>query len=385
MQQAELGQSSVRLNSLDVLKGAIMVLMAIDHVRVYAGVPSNSFEPAYFFTRWITHFCAPGFAFFAGASAFLYGRTVNDTRKLSSFLLTRGLLLVILEVTVIRFFWTFNLNYSNFFLAGVIWMLGWCMVLMALLVKLKPLAVGIAGLVIMFGQQVFKFFPRLLPDSWLNTFGKFWEFIYPSGLPHIEAISILYVIVPWIGVMAAGYGFGLILIMAPEKRDKLCKYIGLISIFIFLVAGSFLVGSQPASDEAPPFLFRLLNQNKYPASQWYLLMTLGPLILLVPYAEKAKGWWARFLSVFGRVPLFYYLLHILLIHVSALIVMLLRGETISSDLYSTAPFTFLPEESRWSLYLLYSVFLVDVILLYFLCRAYAGYKKQHPGGLLKYI
>lgn len=385
MQSLEELKSPLRLNSLDVLKGAIMVLMAIDHVRVYAGVPSNSFEPAYFFTRWITHFCAPGFAFFAGASAFLYGQTVNQTNKLSFFLLTRGLLLVILEVTVIRFFWTFNLDYSNFFLAGVIWMLGWCMVLMALLVWFKPLAVGIVGLIIMFGQQLFKFLPRLLPDSSLNTFGKWWEFIYPSGLPHLEAITILYVIVPWVGVMAAGYGFGLILKMEPTKRDTLCRYIGLSSIFVFLVVGSILANSQPVTEESPPFLFRLLNQNKYPASQGYLLMTLGPLILLIPYAEKAKGRVAKFLSVFGRVPLFYYLLHILVIHVSALVVMSLTQSLISSDVYATAPFTFLPEENRWSLFLLYGVFLVDVIILYFLCKWYAGFKKQHPAGLLKYI
>ena len=130
--------ASHRLRSLDIIRGAVMILMAIDHVRVYSGIPAGGPTAGVFFTRWVTHFCAPAFVFFAGTAAFLHGRKIADTGTLSRYLVIRGLLLVLLELTVIRFSWTFNVDYSQFVLAGVIWMLGWCMVLLAALVSLKP-------------------------------------------------------------------------------------------------------------------------------------------------------------------------------------------------------------------------------------------------------
>ena len=385
MAQSQILNTQTRLRSLDLLKGAIMVLMAVDHVRVYSGLPANSFEPALFFTRWITHFCAPGFAFLAGTSAFLYGRKVGDTRQLSIFLVKRGLLLVLLELTLIRFFWTFNLDFGNFMLAGVIWMLGWCMVILGLMVRLKPVTVGVIGVAIIALQQLFSLVPGILPEPALGGFGKFWEFIYPSGLQGVEGIAILYVIVPWIGVMAAGYGFGLIMMMEQARRNRLCRIIGLSAVIVFVLVAGYLAIPRQSEKDAPYFILRMLNQKKYPASQLYLLMTLGPIIALIPFAEKARGWLADVLCVFGRVPFFYYLLHILLIHLSALVIMLIRQGSITSDLYSTAPFTSIPDENRWSLSLLYLVFIVNIGGLYFLCRWYSRFKKEHPGGLMKYI
>ena len=209
-----------RVRSIDILRGAIMILMAVDHVRVYSGIPAGGPEPGIFFTRWITHFCAPGFAFFAGTSIYLYAQKLNAINKVSRFLVVRGLLLVLLEETFIRFCWCFNLNYNEFFLAGVIWMLGWCMVIMALLVRLKPGAVGVIGLLIIIAQQAFKYIPLLLPASAQEPFSKAWNFIYPTSVENNEGIFILYVLVPWIGVMAAGYGFGLILNLNETKRKR---------------------------------------------------------------------------------------------------------------------------------------------------------------------
>ena len=355
-----------------------MVLMAIDHVRVYSGLPAGGQEPGIFFTRWITHFCAPAFVFFAGTAAFFHGQKINDNKELARFLLTRGVMLVILELTLIRFGWTFNLNYSEFVLAGVIWMLGWCMVLMALLIQFRPAVVGILGLAIIFLQQLFSFIPKALPESLKSSVGRFLEFIYSSGLEPLPGLSILYVIVPWIGVMAAGYGFGLILQMKTERRRKLCLQIGLSSSIVFVLVGTVMILSKPAPDSAPPFIFRLLNQQKYPASQLYLLMTLGPTIALIPLAEKAKGWLAETLTVFGRVPLFYYLLHIPVIHITALFVNYFRVGDIHQDWYAYAPFTSIIEEYRWSLGLLYLVFLIDIIILYAACRWYVKYKFNHP-------
>jgi uncharacterized membrane protein len=374
-----------RLQSVDLLRGAVMVLMAIDHVRVYSGLPAGGREPGIFFTRWITHYSAPSFVFFAGVSAFLYGRKLNNTGKLATWLFTRGLLLVVLELTLIRFFWTFNLRLDQFMLAGVIWMLGWCMVLMALLMRLRPATVGMIGLAIILFQQVFGLVPGLLPEASRASFGRFWEFIYSSGLEGPDGMAILYVLVPWIGVMAAGYGFGLILQMEAARRKRICLWIGLTAIFLFLVVGS-IIALQPQEADAPPFLYRLLSQQKYPPSQLFLLMTLGPVIALVPYAEQVKGWLAKALSIIGQVPFFYYLLHILLIHVSALIVNFIRNGAVFPEWYASAPFANVPREQAWSLGLLYLVFIIDVLLLYIACRWYARYKYDHPQQRwLKYL
>jgi uncharacterized membrane protein len=374
-----------RIPSLDFMRGVVMVLMAIDHVRVYSGLPAGGLTPGIFFTRWVTHFCAPAFVFFAGTGAFLHGRKLADKRALVRYLVTRGLLLVLLELTVIRFSWTFNFNYRQFVLAGVIWMLGWCMVLMAGLVRLPTRAIGIIGLAIIAFQQVFQFVPRALPQSMRSSVGWIWEFIYPSGLKlPSEGINILYVLVPWSGVMAAGYAFGAITVREPAQRHRICLRIGLSATALFLVAGSLMVFLRPAPANAPPALFRLLNQQKYPASVLFLLMTLGPTIAVLPLVERARGWVAAMLTTFGRVPMFYYLLHIPLIHIAALVVMLLREGSIHSEWYATAPYVWMPEH-RWGLPLLYLVFVIVIAILYVPCRWFARVKARHPQSWLRYI
>lgn len=130
--------TTARFRSLDILRGAVMVLMAIDHVRVYSGMPAGGTTAGIFFTRWITHFCAPAFVFLAGAGAFFYGRKTDSKPRLAQYLVTRGLFLVLLELTLIRLGWTFNLDFGRFMLAGVIWMLGWCMVLLAACIWWRP-------------------------------------------------------------------------------------------------------------------------------------------------------------------------------------------------------------------------------------------------------
>jgi uncharacterized membrane protein len=376
----------LRIRSIDLLRGAVMVLMAIDHVRVYSGVPPGGPSPGIFFSRWVTHFCAPAFVFLAGVSAFLYGKKLANNGKLAGYLITRGLLLVLLELTVIRFFWTFNFSYSEFVLAGVIWMLGWSMVALAALVRLRPSIVGIIGLAIIFFQQVFQYVPGIVPESIRQPFGYAWEFIYPAGLEAFPGVTVLYVLVPWIGVMAAGYGFGSVFLLEAEKRRRICFQIGGAAIVLFLVIGSALIFTQPAGTDDPPFIFRLLNQRKYPASPLFLLMTLGPLVFLLPFAENWKGKLAEIMIIIGKVPFFYYLLHILLIHISALFVNLIREGNMHPEWYTTAPYASVPPEQRWSLGLLYLVFLIDVVLLYFACRWYAKYKAEHNDKKwLKYI
>ena len=368
-----------RVTSVDVVRGAVMVLMAIDHVRVYSGVPAGGPTAGVFFTRWVTHFCAPVFVFLAGTSAHLMlhaagGRVLRP--GMSRFLLTRGLLLVLLEPTLIRLSWTFSFDYSQFLLAGVIWMLGICMMLMAALVRLPLRVVAAFGFITVFAQDLF----GILPGNWFTQFLYFGGEVSTAG----PTINVLYSIVPWIGVMALGYAFGAILTREPPNRDRVCLRIGLSATAAFLVLATLRAYMDGAGEDNLPFLLRVLNQRKYPASQLFLLMTLGPAIAVMPYADRARGAIARVIAVFGRVPMFYYLLHIPVIHILALAVWYLwDGRTHGAD-FVTAPYVWMPD-SRWPLWLLYVVFVVAVALLYALCRWYADYKARTRAAWTRYI
>ena len=391
-----------RVASIDLIRGAVMVLMAIDHVRVYSGLPAGGPEPGIFFTRWVTHFCAPAFIFLAGTSAFFYGRKHTD---LSRYLLIRGAWLVLLELTVVRVAWTFNFNFAQYELAGVIWVIGWCMILLAGLVKLPLPAVGTLGLAIIAGHNLMD--PHLgaliqsLPESPISGL---WKILYvgffagPVRLgPNGPNLMVLYSIVPWIGVMAAGYAFGRILTLEPERRNRICLGLGLGAIGLFLILRGFNLYGDPrpwtAAPQGPngpppmPALLRFLNTNKYPASFLFLLMTLGPTIALIPLLERAGGPVARWLSVFGRVPFFYYLLHIPLIHALALVVSKVRNGEVSPWLFTNHPMGNPPppEGYTWSLGLLYGVWAVAVVLLYFACRWLADLKARRSDWWLRYI
>ena len=380
-----------RLRSVDVLRGLACALMAIDHVRVYSGLPAGGDTAGIFFTRWITHFVAPAFCFFAGTGAFFHGRTLGDTRALARFLVGRGVVLVLLELTVIRVFWTFNLDFAHYILLGVIWMLGVCMILMGGLVRFSTRTIGIVGLVVIFAQQLIGLAAMLLSESARRSLGWIFQFLWFGGRITLgdggPVLAVLYSIIPWIGVMAAGYAFGTVLLRDPVEQRRLCLRIGLSATAAFLVIGSLLALRTPESPDASPFLFRLLAQQKYPASQLFLLMTLGPLIALVPLAERARGWWADALETFGRVPLFYYLLHIPLIHLAAMVVSLVRTGHVDAWLFGNHPM--MPPEQpagyMWSLRLLYFVYVLVLPLLYVACRWYARLKAEHPRGILRFI
>jgi len=238
-----------RIASIDIARGIVMILMAIDHVRVYAGVPAGGPTPGVFFTRWVTHFSAPAFAFLAGTAVFLHERKLGDKGALARYLVTRGALLVAFELTFLRLAWTFNLDFANYNLAGVLWMLGWCMILIAGLVWLPVTAIGVVGLALIIGQNVFTPVGNVLPSA----IGKF---LYLGGQVRLGGdgppIDILYVIVPWIGVMAAGYAFGSIMTRDADERRKLCLRIGLVLTAAFVVIAGVLVARQPARPGAPP-------------------------------------------------------------------------------------------------------------------------------------
>jgi uncharacterized membrane protein len=400
--------SRTRVASVDIIRGAVMVVMAIDHVRVFSGLPAGGPTPGIFFTRWITHFCAPAFIFLAGTSAWFYGRT---HRGLSRFLLTRGAWLVLLELTVIRVAWTFNADFAHYLLAGVIWCIGWCMILMALLVWLPARVVGIIGVLIIVLHNAIMpglTFPAAGAHAgWLAKLlylGFFFEPVrlWDGGPP----LVVLYSIIPWIGVMAAGYGFAIILAMEPARRDRLCFAIGLGATALFLVLRGFNLYGDPGHWHAPlaaaatapaasagppripmPALLSFLNTNKYPASLLFLLMTLGPTIAAIPLIERAHGALARGLTIFGRVPFFFYVLHIPLIHGLALVVSLIREGAVNPWLFTNHPMDNPPPPAgyTWSLALLYLVWAIAIAILYVACRWFAGLKARRKDWWLSYL
>jgi len=378
--------ASSRVASIDLIRGAVMVLMAIDHVRVYSGLPAGGPTPGIFFTRWITHFVAPAFIFLAGTSAFFYGRKHTD---LSRFLFIRGVWLVLLELTVIRVSWTFNFDFANYMLAGVIWVIGWCMILMAALARLRPRTAGIIGALIIALHNLV-----MMPlINRTEALGELWKILYigffqgpVAGTPLI----VLYSIIPWIGVMAAGYWFGTVLTLEPARRNRVCLRVGLGATALFVV----LRGVNSYGDPQPwsvsgrlPALLSFLNTTKYPASLSFLLMTLGPTIALVPLLDRARGRVAQWLTIFGRVPFFYYVLHIPLIHALALVVSKIRTGSVDPWLFTNHPMGNppAPDGYTWSLGLLYLVWAVAVVMLYFASRWYADVKARRSDWWLKYL
>lgn len=377
-----------RVGSIDIVRGAVMVLMALDHVRVYSGLPAGGPTPGIFFTRWVTHFCAPAFVFLAGTSAYLAGRKLPDRGALSRFLAVRGAILVLLELTVVRLAWTFNLEFA-LLLAGVIWAIGWSMILLALLVRLPVMGIAAFGVLMIGFHNLADFLPRNEAPAGLP--GWLWQILYaggPIGGEH-GVFFVLYSLVPWVGVMAAGYAFGTIVVMEPARRRRLCLAIGLGATALFL-ALRFINGygnPSPWSAERMPGWLSFLNPAKYPASLDFLLMTLGPTIALMPVLDQARGALSRVLTVFGRVPLFYYLLHIPLIHLLAILVSLIRTGGVTPWLLGNHPAMIgpPPEGYTWSLGLLYLVTAVAVVLLYFPSRWYAERKASRPAAWMKYV
>jgi len=390
--------STARIASIDILRGAVMILMAIDHVRVYSGLPAGGPTPGIFFTRWITHFCAPAFIFLAGTSVFFYARKHTDT---SRFLAIRGLWLIFLELTLLRFAWTFNFDFMHYEMAGVLWVIGVCMILMAALVKLPlPITAAIGVIIIAAHNLVDPHLFQIANNLNASKFSGLWKILYIGFFagpiqfgPDGPNLIVLYSIIPWIGVMAAGYAFGKILTLEPSRRNRICLFIGVGAIALFLVLRGFNLYGDPRPWRSPtpehpmPALLSFLNCNKYPASLNYLLMTLGPIIALIPVLENARGAVARAITVFGRVPFFFYVLHIPLIHALALIVSKIREGAVNPWLFTNHPMgnPEPPDGYTWSLPLLYVVWAITIALLYPACRRFAEVKAKRTDPWLKYL
>ena len=385
-----------RIVSLDFVRGVVMILMAIDHVRVYAGVPAGGPAPGVFFTRWITHFVAPAFVFLAGTAAFLHGHKLGNRGALSKFLLTRGAILILLELTVIRLAWTFNVDFANYMLAGVIWMIGWCMILLAAAIYLPTVAMATIGVAIIALHNLTDVFSGAIGQAlgdggpgWFLTMLYFgWGPIRlggPAGTP----LGVLFSIVPWIGVMMSGYAFGQVMQMSPDRRRSICLQLGVMLTTLFLALRTLNVYGDPNpwGDGNMPAVLSFLATTKYPASLLFLLMTLGPMFILLGAAERWRGKVADMTATFGRVPMFYYLLHIPVIHLAACVVSLVRERQVNPWLFGNHPLAPppVPDGYTWSLGLLYTVFAACVVALYFPCRWYAKVRATRRASWLSYL
>ncbi len=362
-----------------------MVLMALDHVRDYFSelrfdpVDLEHTYPALFVTRWITHFCAPTFILLAGCSAYFVSRR-RDRASLSRFLLTRGLWLIALEFTLVNFVWTFDPTYRGGVGVQVIWAIGCSMVVLSLLVRLPVTAVGAVGLLMIAGHNAFD---GVTPQS-LGSWAPLWTILHVQG--PTPFMFVAYPLVPWIGVMAAGYAMGSLYDLPAERRRRRLILMGLASIASFIVLrtanvyGDLVPWTSQATAASTAMSF--MNVTKYPPSLLYLLATLGPALLALAAFEHARGASARFLATIGRVPLFFYVLHIALAHLLAGLAALALGY--GPEVLTNPPWQYSP---GWGFSLLpvYGVWICVVLILYPACRWFASVKSRRRDWWLSYL
>lgn len=378
-----------RIESIDALRGLVMVLMALDHVRDYFHLGSmqnnptdlETTTPALFFTRWITHFCAPVFVMLAGSAAFLYGHK-GGRKQLSLFLLTRGLWLMLLEVTVVRLGWTFNAGFSSPFMLQVIWAIGCSMVVLSLLVQLPWKAVGLIGITIVCLHNLLDYIPQDGNEGPITyVLWAVWHRPSPIALGP-AGIFTLYPLLPWMGIMCCGYALGSLYITGykPKARRRLLITWGLLAIggFVLLRWTNLYGNPEPWVVQKSPLytLLSFLNTEKYPPSLQFTLMTLGPALLLLAAMEHARGRVNRFLVAIGRVPLFYYILHLYMAHGIAVLAFLVLGHSINDIDYSLNSFSGMPDTFGFSLAVVYGVWTGIVLILYPLCIWYGNLKKR---------
>lgn len=384
-----------RIESIDLVRGLIIVLMALDHVHDFFG--DAAIRPTdlavttapLFFTRWITHLCAPVFFLLTGTSAWLTLRRMPKP-ALSRFLLGRGLWLLFLEVVVMRFALQFNLDYQTTFLT-VLWGLGWAMIVLGVLLWLPGWAIAAAGIAMIVGHN-------LLDGVAAGAFGDFaplWTMLHAPGIVFDNGRSVVfaaYVLVPWVGVTAIGYVLGQAYDRDAAWRRRLLAWLGTGLCVTFVVLRFVNVYGDPVpwSVQKSPLwtVMSFVDTNKYPPSLLFLLMTLGPALLLLRMSEHGVPRWLRPVLVIGKVPLFFYILHFYLIHLLAVLASYLRYGSIEGLFQSPDlghfPFT---QPPGWALGLpaIYLLWALVVVSLYPLCRWYAILKRRRHDWWLGYL
>jgi uncharacterized membrane protein len=409
-----------RLDSIDLVRGLIIVIMALDHVRDFFSerihedpTDLTKTTAAIFLTRWITHYCAPNFMFLAGSGAFLYGNRGRTKGQLSWFLFSRGVWLIFLEITVIRLSWGFDFNLHHWN-TGIFWPIGCCMIALSALVLLPTSAIAAFGVVMIAyhnlldgvtAAQVHELLSRAtggwihLPEEWskglwsiLHGPGEvlLWRDVAINGVTDNLTFSNGYRLIPWIGIIAAGYAFGAFYLLEPHKRRKELLGLGLALTAAFVVLRGANVYGDPnprAVQERPGFTaLSFLNCTKYPPSLAYNLMTIGPAIALLGVFEGVRGKWAQPLIVFGRVPLFFYLLHIPLIHGGIVLLDYLRyGWSPQANSGPWFDKSLDPPDYGVSLPTVYLLWVAVLLILYFPCAWFAEVKRRYRWAWLSYF
>lgn len=381
-----------RIESIDLLRGFVMVIMALDHTRdFFSAAPFNPLDLTngnayYFITRWITHFCAPVFVFFAGTSAFLYGLKTESKKELAKYLVVRGLLLVVLELTLVRLGWQFNVNYSYAWVQ-VIWVLGVAMIVLAGLIYLPLRVTTISGIVMILFHNLLDGI-RAEDLGWFKTI---WIFLHDGGEIRFGSDGLFWVVyplIPWIGVMAAGYGFGKLFLLPAHDRNKILIQLGLSVTTVFIILRFINLYGDPhpwiTRDNSFYTFLEFLNTEKYPPSLLFLLMTLGPSFITLVLFEKLIGLPRKILLIFGRVPLFYYLLHVPVIHLLAVVLALAQGLDVVF-LFDNSDPSIWPNEFGYGLFGVYIAWLLAVVIMYPLSKWFYELKKKRKYKWLSYF
>ncbi|UWZ85541.1 DUF1624 domain-containing protein [Occallatibacter riparius] len=391
---------NVRLTSIDMLRGLVMVVMALDHTRdffhreaaLFSPTDLTRTSPGLFLTRWVTHFCLPVFMFCAGIGVFLWKQRGHTSGELSRYLCTRGVWFVLLELTVMQFAYDFNFSIPPLILLLILWIFGICMLAMAALVHLplRPLLILSLAIICLHNLLDSVNPSRFASAVWI------WNLLHrPGVIPFAgHQALITYTVLPWIGVMAAGFCFGQLYTLEPAMRQKIMTRIGLGASVAFLVLRMFNHYGDPAPWSAQKTIgltiLSFLNCTKYPASLDFVLMTLGPAIMLLACLERFTPSAVSPLVIFGRVPLFYFVLHFYLIHgLLALMSFVRYGSAASRFVFNRPPSmggpAVFPTGFGYSLLVVYSVWLGLLLVLYPLCRWFAGVRSRRQVWWMSYL
>jgi uncharacterized membrane protein len=407
-----------RLDSIDLLRGIVMVIMVIDHTRDFVHGPALRYDPtdlartslAVFMTRWITHFCAPVFVFLAGVSAYLLKMRGRTASELSAFLFTRGVWLLAVEVFVLHVLIWFSVDFSFIGLMQVIWAIGWSMIVLAALVHLPVRAVAAFGVGMIALHNLLdgvRVAPWNFEGPAPSAVAKLWMVLHQPGFtpvfgPESPVVWLQYPLIPWIGVMAAGFAFGALYELEPARRIRITRRLGLALIAAFVLIRAVNVYGDPSRwSVQPTALFTALsfiNTTKYPPSLLYLLMTLGPALVALAWFDKrasragsatapmpGRSGPAAALITFGRVPFFFYLLQWVLAHTAAITASAIAGKPFGY-LFLTPPAIFNPPPGNgfhlWTVYLCWACI---IAIEYPLCRWFAGVKQRRRDWWLSYL
>lgn len=388
--------ASYRVVSIDLLRGIVMIIMALDHVRDFfhynAAINQDPLDfatttPLLFLTRFITHFCAPVFVFLTGTGIFLFGSKGKTKKQVSYFLLTRGLWLMLAEIFIITPLWDFNFTFIGL---QVIWAIGLSMVTMSVLIFLPYRLLFALGVLIIVGHN----FLDSVTNNNDDVPSFLWAVVHQLHIFSINKnlqVGLLYPFLSWLGLMIIGYSFGKLYLpgVNASYRKKFLRYAGVGAIALFIILryiNQYWDMHHWSLQKTTAFtLLDFVNTTKYPPSLLYMLMTVGPALIFLSFAENGLNRISKKILIYGKVPFFYYILHVFLIHALAWIAFFATGHSWSNLDFTHFRNGSLPFASGYPLWFVYTVWATVVVLLYFPCRWFSRYKATHKQWWLGYL